>query len=176
MGGATVNHHPSAALTHQSAFNHFQLSHPFHKHVSVKKRWFSLLCFGRYRFLDRIIVSQGPRTLLIWEIRKETAKPPAFFGEVQNCLEMQLSPLVLLLPCRSAHCSWLTGKSTQTNVQGTFRGRNFGEDDERKDVQSKFLQGKALPGSATRPVCPQSVPVSDQREEGCLVNARETFF
>lgn len=61
-------------------------------------------------------------------------------------------------------------------MQGTFGGRNFGEDDDRKDVQSKFLQGKALPGSAAHPVCPQPVPVSDPRGEGCLVNARETLF
>lgn len=44
MGGAAVNHHPSATLTHQFAFNHFQLSHPFNEHVSVKND--GLLCFA----------------------------------------------------------------------------------------------------------------------------------
>ena len=45
-------------------------------------------------------------------------------------------------------------------------------------MQSKLLQGKALPGSATHPVCPQSVLLTEglvtHPEEGCSISAGET--
>lgn len=86
MGEVAVNHHLSSMFTHHPAFSHFQLSHPFNKHVSIKNDGFSCLALGVTVFLvSYITVSLGPTTVLIWEIWKGDYRERAFCVLGERC-------------------------------------------------------------------------------------------